>query len=449
VKQELIYAGLAAADLVHRHPKRIAAVIGALLLGGGGGAFAVASLTPDAPTEPMHLVSEAVGAGALNVSAQAEQLDTYSFTLYRSEQTRATDTPEALLQRLGLADPAAAAFLRKNATARQALFGRAGRTVTAEATDRLELQSLRTRWIDSDADQSFKRLVIERTGNGFSARVETAPLEVGQRLTGGVIRSTLYNATDEARLPDSITKQLTRIFESSIDFHRGLRKGDQFSVIYETIEADGEPLRAGKILSAEVVNRGRPHQAVWFKDDGTTKGAYYSFDGQSLRRAYLMSPLEVSRITSGFGMRHLNGYSRMHEGVDFGAPIGTAVRAVGDGVVKFAGTQKGYGNVIYIVHRNQKDTTVYGHLSRIGVKVGERVTQGETIGAVGATGVATGPHLHFEFRVNDHPLNPTEVLAEQHEDLSVTPAGKAAFARLTADMKVQLAAASQQSQRSE
>jgi murein DD-endopeptidase MepM/ murein hydrolase activator NlpD len=440
VKQQLIYAGLAAADFVHRHPKRITAVIAAMLLGSGGGAFAVASLAPAAPTEPVHLVSEAVETAALD--AQADQLDTHSFTLYRSEQTRATDTPEALFQRLGLADPAAAAFLRKNAIARQALFTRAGRTVTAEANDRQELQSLRTRWIDGDNDQSFKRLVVERTGDGFSARGEPAPREVSHRRAGGIIDGPLYNATDAARLPDSVTRQLTGIFDSSIDFHHGLHKGDRFSVVYETLEGDGEPLRAGKLISAEMVNRGKVHQAVWFKEADASKGAYYTPDGQSLRHAYLMSPLEVSRITSGFGMRNhpILGYSRQHTGVDFGAPTGTPVRAVGDGVVKIAGVQRGYGNVIYIQHRNTKDTTVYAHLSHIGVKVGQRVAQGETIGAVGSTGMATGPHLHFEFRINNQPQNPTVVLADQRENTPVAPGDKAAFAKVATDMTTQLAA---------
>ena len=445
MKQELISAGLALADFVHRHPKRITAVIGAVLLGGGGGAFAVASLAPNAPTEPMRLVSEAVQASAL--APQTELLDTYSFTLYRSEQTRATDTPEALLGRLGLADPAAAAFLRKNATARQALFSRAGRTVTAEANERQELRLLRTQWLDKDTDESFKRLVVERAGNDFSVRIETAPLVASERIAGGTIRGTLYSATDEARLPDSVTKQLTEIFESDVDFHRGLRRGDRFSVVYEALEADGEPLRAGKILSAEVVNRGKTHQAVWFKEDGAAKGAYYAFDGQSLRKAYLASPMEISRmtITSGFGMRNhpVFNYSREHAGVDYAAPTGTPVRSIGDGVVEFAGVQSGYGNVIYIRHRNKRDSTVYAHLSRIGVKAGDNVMQGETIGAVGQTGVATGPHLHFEFRIDNDPQDPTEVLAEQRENVPVTPAGKAAFAKLTAGMKMQLAAASE------
>jgi hypothetical protein len=297
VKQQLISAGLAIADFIHTHPKRITAAIAAVMLGGGGGAYAVASLAPVAPTDPLRLVSEPVQpANAL--AAQVDLLDAHAFTLYRSEQVRAADTPEALLGRLGLADPTAAAFLRNNATVRKALFNRPGHTVTAEASDRLELQTLRASWIDADSgENSFKRLVVERFGKDFSVRTETAPLTVSQRVASGVILSTLFGATDAAQLPDSVTKQLTQIFESSIDFHRDLHRGDNFSVVYESLEADGEPIRAGKILSAEFVNHGRARQAIWFKDEGSAKGEYYTPDGQSLRRAYLASPLAVSRLT--------------------------------------------------------------------------------------------------------------------------------------------------------
>ena len=440
MKQQLISSGLAVADFIHRHPKRITAVIAAFMLGGGGGAFAVASLAPTAPTAPLRLVAESVEP---QLGAQTDILDTHSFTLYRSESTRSNDTPEALLKRLGLADPAAAAFLRKNETTRQALFGRFTRLVTAEASDRQELLKLQTHWLDKNDDENFKRLVVEKAGDGFSVRVETAPLVANQRIASGTIRGTLYSATDEARLPDSVTKQLTEIFESNVDFHRGLRRGDRFSVVYETLEADGETMRAGKILSAEVVNRGRTHQAIWFKEQGATKGAYYTPDGQSLRKAYLLSPMEVSRITSGFGMRNhpVYGYSREHNGVDYAAPTGTPVRTIGDGVVTFAGVQNGYGNVIQIRHRNAKDSTLYAHLSRIDVKVGDNVMQGEKIGAVGSTGVSTGPHLHFEFRIDNTPQDPTEVLAEQREYVPVSPGGKAAFAKWSSGMKMQLTAA--------
>lgn len=440
VKQHLVSSGLALADFIQRHPHRITAAIATLLLTGAGGAYAVANLAPDAPTEPVRLVSVPVTPATL--AAQDNALDQFSFTLYRSETTRSADTPEALLGRLNIADPAAARFLRSNAVVREALFKRAGRPVTAEADQHQALLSLRTHWVEDTGADTFKRLVVEKSGNGFSVHVEDAPLQATQRLVSGVIRSSLFAATDAADVPDSVTKQMTDMFDSEVDFHKALYKGDRFAIVYESLEADGQPVRAGRVLSAEFVNRSKVHQALWFKEDGADKGGYYNFDGQSLRKAYLLSPMEVSRITSGFGSRKhpILGYQRDHKGVDYGAPTGTPVRTIGDGVVTFAGVQHGYGNVIQIKHRNQ-DSTLYAHLSEIDVKVGDNVAQGETVGRVGQTGWATGPHLHFEFRVANEPVNPSEVLAEQRDYVPVSPGGKAAFAKLAAGMKLQLTAA--------
>jgi hypothetical protein len=443
MKQTLIAGVLALADMVRRHPRRVAAAIGTAFLTAAGGAFAVANLVPDVPPGPVHQITESVQLTE-SLQAQAEALDAYSFTLYRSSQTRgASDTPERLLQRMGVADPAAAAFLRKDAQARQVLLGGARRTVTVETNDRQALQTLRAHWVADPDSRRFNRLVVSKTPNGFTSRVETAPLVASQRLASGVIRSSLYAATDGIHLPDAVTKQVIDIFDSSVDFHHGLHKGDRFALVYETLEADGEPIRTGRVLSAEFINKGRTYSALWFHDVGTAKGSYYAFNGESLRRAYLLSPLTLSRISSGFGMRQhpILGYQRDHKGVDYAAPSGTPVRSIGDGTVQFAGGQRGFGNVVLIRHRNGKDTTVYAHLSHIEVKKGQAVAQGQTIGAVGMTGMATGPHLHFEFRIHEDPVNPALALANQHGDVPVSPAGKGAFARLSANMQRQINAA--------
>ena len=142
------------------------------------------------------------------------------------------------------------------------------------------------RWIDSDSDTQFRRFVLQRNGDGFAARVESAPLMASTRLAGGVIHSSLFAATDMARIPDAVAIQVAEIFGSDIDFHRALRKGDRFSIVYETLEADGEPMRAGRVLSAEFVNAGKSFQAVWFQEPGS-KGAYYGFDGNSRQHAFL------------------------------------------------------------------------------------------------------------------------------------------------------------------
>jgi murein DD-endopeptidase MepM/ murein hydrolase activator NlpD len=446
MKHTLVANALALAGMLQRHSRRIVAAAGVLLLTAGGGAFAVANLAPSVPQGPVRLIAEPVQP-AESLQEQADALDAFIFTLSRSDQTRGpSDTPERLLERLGVADPEAAAFLHQDDQARQVLFGDARLTVTVEVNDRQALQTLRAHWV-ADADSGrFNRLVLSKTQHGFASRIETAPLAASQRLASGIIQSSLYAATDDINLPDTVTKQLIDIFDSSVDFHRGLHKGDRFAVVYETLEADGEPVRTGRVLSAEFVNKGSAYTAIWFHDAGAAKGNYYGFDGQSLRRAYLVSPMRFSRISSGFGRRThpILGYQRDHKGIDYAAPIGTPVRSIGDGTVLFVGVQHGYGKVIAIRHRNGKDSSVYAHLSQIGVKRGQAVTQGDTIGAVGMTGMTTGPHLHFEFRVNNDPVDPAIALASQRGNMPVSPAGKTAFAKLAAGMMSQITAADRQ-----
>ncbi len=442
-----------------QHPKRITAVIAALLLGGGGGALAVASFAPDASELPVREVLEPVQALPLNVPAD---LDIQSLKLFRSEVTRSSDTADTLLKRLGVDDAAAAAFLRADVTASQGLLGRSGRSVTAETSDANSLLKLSARWSQED-DGNFKRLVIEKTPQGFQSRMESAALTASSRIASGTIQTSLFAATDDARIPDAIATQVAEIFSGDIDFHRALRKGDHFSIVYETLEGDGEPLRAGRVLSAEFVNNGKTFQAMWFQDpaaaspqttDGTraadarSKGGYYTLDGQSLRRAYLASPMEFSRVTSGFKMRlhPILQTMRAHQGVDYGAPTGTVVRSVGDGIVDFAGVQNGYGNVVILKHRNNH-STLYAHLSRINVRKGETVGQGENIGAVGATGWATGPHLHFEFRINGVFHDPLTI-ARENETVPVSASAKPAFARLASENRVALSAAASMQQSS-
>jgi murein DD-endopeptidase MepM/ murein hydrolase activator NlpD len=424
--------------LLQRHPKRLTALLAAVLLCGGGGAFAVASLAPDMADMPVRQLTQSVTPLALDT--QIEALDLHRFNLYRTETTRSSDSARSLLDRLGIADTAAVAYLGRDARVRQTLLGRAGRLVTAEAADDHSLQRLSMRWIASADATEFQRLVVERTPQGFSSRIERAPLTAGSQLASGVITSSLFAATDDAGLPESVASQIAEMFSGDIDFRSALRKGDRFSVVYETLEADGEVLRAGRVLSAEFANNGKVYQSMWFQEPGQ-KGGYYGLDGQSLRRAFLASPMEFSRVTSGFANRFhpILQKWRAHLGVDYAAPVGTSVRTVGDGVVEFAGVQNGFGNVIYVKHRNDM-VTVYAHLSRILVKKGERVEQGAQIGAVGMTGWTTGPHLHFEFRVNGEHQDPM-VMAKQAEAGTVSAAAKAAFERQASVMRQQLSTA--------
>ena len=417
------------------YPKQITAAIAAMLL--SAGTLAVASLGPDASDLPIQQVLEATA--PVSFADQSASLENFSFTLFRTDVSRSSDTAEALMKRLGISDPAATAFVRGNAEARMALFARVGRTVTAEATQENQLQKLSARWIP-DADGGFKRFVVERTPTGFVARTERDMLTPGTRLASGTIRSSLFAATDDSRIPDAVASQLADIFAGDVDV-RSLRKGDRFAVVYETFEADGQALRSGRVLSAEFENNGKVHQAVWFQPPGAgQKGSYYRPNGDSLRKAYLASPVEFSRVSSGFAMRMhpiLNSW-RQHNGIDYAAPTGTAVRTVGDGTVDFAGTQSGYGNIVIINHRNNQQTA-YAHLSRINVKAGESVSQGQTIGAVGSTGWATGPHLHFEYRVGGAYQDPTTIA--QEGGAPITTALRPAFERIAVGARTELAAA--------
>ena len=410
----------------------------------GGGAFAVANLGPDASALPLQQVLENVSTLSLPSVGSDKPL-----MLFRSDVTRSSDTAETLLSRLGVSDPEAASYLRNARVARQQFLGRAGRLVSIEGDGAHRLSRLTARWTSDDSDQ-FTRWVMERTPNGFVERQETAPLAVTQRMGSGVIQSSLFAATDDANIPDSVASQLADIFAGDIDFHRALRKGDRFSVVYEALEADGETIRSGRVLSAEFVNNGKTHQAMWFKEAGAKEGGYFNADGVSLRRAYLASPLAFSRVTSGFKMRFhpILQTWRAHLGVDYAAPTGTPVRSVGQGIVDVAGTQGGFGNVVMVKHANGH-TTVYAHLSRIQVKKGQSVAQGQTLGLVGATGWATGPHLHFEFRVNGEHKDPL-TMARQSIAVEISAGAREQFKRVASAALVELsAAASLQQSRAE
>ncbi len=434
-------AANAVMQTLQRHPRRVLAVVGSVLLGTGATAFAVATLVPDPSNVPVRQVIESVKPAPRIAVVQTLLAEPIApFVLYRSDTTRSNDTADSLLRRLGVLDAAAVQFIRNDGLARQALLGRAGRGVTAEVDANNALTKLTARWTPDDS-ASFQRLVLERKNGQLSSRVETAPLLANTRLASGTIKSSLFAATDEARIPDAVAIQLAEIFSGDIDFYRALRKGDRFSVVYESLEADGEPLRAGRVLSADFVNNGKTFSAVWFHEQGTPKGAYYTLGGNSLRKAFLASPLEFSRVTSGFGgrMHPIAKQFRMHTGVDYAAPTGTPIRSVGDGVVEFSGVQRGYGNVVEIMHRDGK-STLYAHMSRIDVRKGQRISQGDRIGAVGSTGWSTGPHLHFEFRVNGVHHDPM-TLARQSESIPMSASARPAFDRMVTQVRRDLAAA--------
>ncbi len=442
---------------LRRRPRQLSfTLLVAMVLGGGACAIAAAvvTLAPDVSTLPVREVVETVSVPAPAQEAPAAP-ELVHYNLYRSDVSRANDTVEALLRRLGLDDPAGADALRRDALIQSNLLGRTGRQLSVVASEKQTLLKLTARWSPDD-DGNFKRLIFEKTATGYASRVETVPLSASLRIASATIESSLFASADEAGIPDAVAIQIAEIFSGDIDFHRELRKGDRYAVVYEVLEGDGEPLRAGRVLSTEFTNNGKTFQAVWFQEpapgqtesmaDGRPtralgRGGYYTPEGNSLKRAYLASPLAFSRVTSGFKMRlhPILQTWRAHTGVDYAAPLGTPVRATGDGVVDFAGVQGGYGNVVFIRHRNNQ-VTVYAHLSRIFVQRGQRVEQGQNIAATGATGWATGPHLHYEFRVNGQFQNPLTI-ARNSESVPVSPAARPAFNKVATQARQQLASA--------
>ncbi len=419
------------------------------LAGFGAAAFGIAPMAPDAADLPKRLVTESVA--LVGIRAQLDALADHDLQLFRSDLTRVGDTADTLLKRLNVADAEAARFLRRDPLARRLFDGSSGKMIRVETDEQGRLTELVARCSPEDPDllaTSFSRLTIRRGAAAqqrFSATVELAALATQVRMGSGTVRSSLFAAIDEARIPDNVATQLTEAFATDIDFHHGLKKGDTFSVLYEALTADGEPITwgpstAGRVLAADFVNDGRSYSAAWFLDtDG--KGGYYGFDGRSKKRGFLSSPMAFSRVTSGFAMRlHpiLDSW-RQHKGVDYGAPIGTPIRAVADGVVQLAGWQNGYGNVVEILHAGQR-STLYAHMSRIAVATGTRVEQGQTIGAVGMTGWATGPHVHFEFKVNGVQQDPAQI-TRSNEATALTGPQKVRFAQLASSLKSQLEAA--------
>ncbi len=446
-----IDAGLHAASrragqFLTAHPRSVSAAVVVALAGFAATAFGLAPLALDDASPTQRLVTQSVA--PIGLEAQLEALASHDIALYRSDITRSNDNVNSLFRRLNVNDASAAAFLRTDRVAKLLLSGQGGKMVRVSTGASGKLEELTARYPAESVDlrgTHFTRLTVSKENGQWVAGIETAPLAAQVRLGSGTIRNSLFAATDASRIPDPVAVQMAEIFANDIDFRRELRRGDTFSVVYEALMADGEPVTwgksSGKVLAAEFVSNGKSYSAVWFKDTVSGKGAYFDLAGLSKIRSFLSSPMEFSRMTSGFAMRMhpiLNTW-KQHKGVDFGAPMGTDVRSVGDGTVDFAGVQRGYGNVVEIRHSRDR-STLYAHLSRIHVRQGQRVDQGAVIGAVGATGWATGPHLHFEFKMAGVQVDPAEI-AKSSETIAVSPAARARFAQMAMTVKAQLTAA--------
>lgn len=321
---------------------------------------------------------------------------------WRDERIERGDTVSSILQRLGINDDQIALFLKSPEATHALIQISSGKRVQAQVTDTGNLIWLR----NITADGSM--LEISADAGTFKTSQKTAQLEPQTVMKSGEIRSSLFAATDAAGIPDTIATQMAEIFSTDIDFHQDLRRGDRFNVVYEVFYHNGVPVMTGRVVAAEFINAGHTYRAI-FSNVANSKGEYYTPDGKPLKKAFLRSPLAFSRISSGFEMRFhpILKQWRQHKGIDYAAPTGTKVMAIADATVEFVGQQNGYGNFIILKH-NGNYSTAYGHLSAFakGLHKGEKISQGDLIGYVGMTGWATGPHLHYEFRVAGVATNP-------------------------------------------
>lgn len=373
------------------------------------------------------------------LNSTTTDLEPTALALVADTQTRRGDTARSLLQRLGTEDAAAESYLREHAGVRRVLNDEPATRVKAHIDPKGRVAEIRFTWLDARKAEEAQQLTLTAQADGQWQETTTqVPLTAHTRLISGSIQSSLFAATDALNVPDSIAVGVAEIFANDIDFRRDLRKDDRFTVAYEEWMVDGEVMRTGRVLGAEFINKGHALQAIWFAD----KGDYFDAKGQSSKRQFLSSPMKFSRVTSGFAMRFhpIKKTWKRHLGVDYGAPTGTPVRSIGSGRVTFAGWQNGYGNVVEVQHDAQ-NRTLYAHLSKIFVRKGQSVEREQDIGAVGATGWATGPHLHFEVRVNGEHIDPL-VLAKRSKALTLSKSELAQFKPIAKDMLATLSAGS-------
>ncbi|MDH5535996.1 MAG: peptidoglycan DD-metalloendopeptidase family protein [Betaproteobacteria bacterium] len=366
------------------------------------GAVAAFGIAPDTATNRVVItkVTEEIALPALPLARNPDE------TYWHEERIVRGDTIASLLERLPIDDSDAVRELRTTRKVKALYQLIPGKTIRAKIAADGRLLALRYL-------NGTDLFAVDRDGDELKIVEKPADFETRTLVASGEIRTSLFAATDALNLSDAVAIQMADVFSGDIDFHRDLRKGDTFALVYEGHYHQGELVRNGRIVAAEFVNQGRPYRAVYYVN-AEGQGGFYTPEGKNIRKQFLRSPLEFSRISSGFTNARFHPVLkewRAHKGIDYAAPTGTRVKATGDGVVHSVGRQGGYGNLVVLRHQS-KYTTWYGHLSRFakGVHKGSRVSQGDVIGYVGATGLATGPHLHYEFRINGEHRNPLRVV---------------------------------------
>jgi murein DD-endopeptidase MepM/ murein hydrolase activator NlpD len=396
------------------------AIIAALLALACGSAATALSLAPAGHTttntvvvQPSSTIEASEPIALAATTDNADQALSMPSRFIQTERIRRGETLASLLSRLGANDQEFMAFVKKDSVAKRIMQLQTGRMVQAEIDEQGRVLKFNYRLAPTQAKpgaltivatkiavvRNDQKLVATQTNINIEKRIETRSAEV---------QTTFFAATDAAGIPDSIVVRLADILGTEVDFQRDIRRGDKLRVVYEALTEEGgldAPI-AGRILAVEMTSRGKKLEAVWF--DKTRE--YFTFNGRSLNKAFLRNPLEFTRVSSGFTESRLHPVFkdwRAHKGVDFSAPLGTKVKSSGAGVIDFLGRQNGYGNVVIVKHQN-KITTLYAHLNTFetGLKLGQKVLQGDVLGEVGRTGWATGPHLHYEFRIDGAPTDP-------------------------------------------
>lgn len=400
---------------------QLGAVLSLLPLSAAIAALAAVPVAADLDNLPQQTITEAHPLPPLE--DQIAELASRFDTVLREARIQRGDTLASLFDRLEIDDAEAARFIRSQPAAGPLQKFVPGRFVQARVAQDGKLQSLKL-FLGADLEAGAgKGQLLEMIRAGASFNLAERPFDYERRveMRAGEIGSSLFGATDASGVPDSIAQQMIEALENEIDFRRDLRRGDSFRVVYETLHTAGEYLRPGRLLAVEFLNAGKRTEVFWFAD-GSRNGGYFSLDGKSMRRSFLRSPLEFSRVSSGFsGSRAhpVTGFVRAHRGVDFAAPSGTRIRSASDGVVARRGYEpRGYGNFVEIRHDASR-TTLYAHMSGFApnLKVGARVGQGDVVGYVGSTGLSTGPHLHYEFKVNGAQVNPLTVKLPESRQL--------------------------------
>jgi murein DD-endopeptidase MepM/ murein hydrolase activator NlpD len=381
---------------------------------------------PAAGTVPPPRVIAAEQAGRPSIAQQASVAATIEVVVVRN------DTLDAIFRRMAL-DTADLAAIRHLPGIRQSLdFLKPGDAIKLTHSDG-EIREL-TRKVSET-----QTLKVVREEAGFAAKMIDNPVETRIRTATATIDSSLFQAAEAADISDIVALKLANVFAWDIDFVLDIREGDRFTVVYEQVYQDGKYLRDGEVLAAEFVNSGKVYRAIRFVSEAGTAG-YYTPDGLAMRKAFLRAPVEFTRISSVFNphrMHPILNRIRGHMGTDYAAPMGTPVHAAGDGRVSFAGQRGGYGNAVVLAHSNSV-STLYGHMSRFArhIRVGTRLQQGDVIGYVGMTGLATGPHLHYEYLVDGVHKDPQTVHLPGAEPLHAQALQK--FHQLTAPLLADL-----------